>query len=440
MATKPRLLKGFRDYLPEIMTPKAAMLRQVEATFQRHGFAPLQTPALEYAEVLLGKYGVEGDKLLYRFRDLGGRDVALRYDLTVPLARVVAQYAELEQPFRRYQIGPVWRAEKPGPGRYREFLQCDVDITGSGDVLAEAEILAVAAAVLRGLGVGDFRIRLNHRGLLDACLRRAGVTDPELRAAALRAMDKLPKIGAAGVRRELAAHGIGGEAERAIFEFLAAGEGGEEPADRWERLARLFRGDPGGEEAIGELRRLFALLDTMELAGTVSLDLRIARGLDYYTGAIYETFLVGHEEKGSVMSGGRYDGLIGAFRGQPVPAVGISLGIDRLFQALLELGLVERRRATARVLVAVFDDTTAPAAAALAAALRSRGVAAELYPARDRLKKQFRYADRKGIPFVALRGPDELRSGMVKWKELATGREEALPPAALPTGLGLGGD
>ena len=431
MTTKPRLLRGFRDYLPETMIAKERMLRQVARTFEAHGFAPLQTPALEYQEVLLGKYGAEGDKLLYRFKDLGEREVALRYDLTVPLARVVAQYADLEQPFRRYQIGTVWRAEKPGPGRYREFMQCDVDITGTTDILADAEILAVGAAVLRNLGVDRFVIRLNNRKILNAALARVGIHESERVKDTLRVVDKLPKVGEEGVRSELAQSvGLDGAAIDGLFEFLALNDG-QDAVRMLDRLQPIVGDHPEGQEGLHEMGRMIHYASAMGLSDHVALDLSIARGLDYYTGTIYETFLVDAEDRGSVMSGGRYDTLVGMFRKQPVPAVGISLGIDRLFNILLELGLIRTTRATAQVLVAVFDEDLSAESVALATALRKGGVAAELYPAADKLKKQFKYADRKGISLVVLAGPDELASGQVKVKNLATGEETSVARADL---------
>ncbi len=434
MTTTPRTLRGFRDYLPETMIAKAAMLRSVATTFERFGFAPLQTPALEYAEILVGKYGDEGDKLLYRFEDLGGRAVALRYDLTVPLARVVAQYADLEQPFRRYQIGPVWRAEKPGPGRYREFMQCDVDICGTNDIVADAEILGAGAAVVLALGVDDFVIRVNNRKLLNGALATAGIDGDDVAKDVLRVVDKLPKIGEAKVRAELADKvGLDGDAIDAVFTLLARPPGGAEILDDVEPL---LADHEEGRAGVTELRRLLELVTAMGHGDRVEIDLSIARGLDYYTGTIYETFLRGRESSGSVMSGGRYDGLIGIFRKQPIPAVGISLGIDRLFNTLLELGLVQVGRSTARALVAVFDDDGAPAAAAIAAELRAAGIATELYPAADRLKKQFKYADRKGVEAVVLAGPDEIRDGRVKVKWLATGEESVVDRAALPAVFG----
>lgn len=426
MTTKPRLLKGFRDYLPETMIAKERMLRRVARTFEAHGFAPLQTPALEYQEVLLGKYGDESDKLLYRFRDLGDRAVALRYDLTVPLARVVAQYPDLEQPFRRYQIGTVWRAEKPGPGRYREFMQCDVDITGTPSILADAEILAAGASVLLDLGVDSFVIRVNNRKILNAALRRVGISEEAQVKDVLRIVDKLPKVGEGAVRSELSeVADLEDRTLDGLFEFLNLGASGG-PEEVLGRLPALMTGNEEGAAGLRELEGLLDCVRSMGLANRVEVDLSIARGLDYYTGTIYETFLSGKESRGSIMSGGRYDTLIGVFCKQPVPAVGISLGIDRLFNTLLDLDLVQTTRATARVLVAVFDEETASEAARVASELRTSGVPTELYPATDKLKKQFRYADRKGIPIVVLVGPDEIASGTAKVKNLEKREEDVV--------------
>jgi len=311
-------------------------------------------------------------------------------------------------------------------------MQCDVDITGTESMLADAEILAAGAAVLRNLGVERFVIRVNNRRILNAALARVDLVDEARVKDALRVVDKLPKVGEAGVREELG-RGVGLDPATidGVFEFLALNRAPVESRVRLDRLEPLVASHPEGARGLAELRELLGYVDAMKLEAHVEVDLSIARGLDYYTGTIYETFLRDREASGSVMSGGRYDRLIGVFRKEPVPAVGISLGIDRLFHALLELELVRTTRATAVVLVAVFDAACAFDAARIAAELRRAGVAAELYPAADKLKKQFRYADRKGIPLVALVGPDERAAGCVKVKRLETGRETSVPEAEL---------
>jgi histidyl-tRNA synthetase len=426
---EPRVLKGFRDYLPEVMIPRQKMLATIEGIFQTFGFVPLMTPALEYAEILLGKYGDEGDQLLYRFQTRGDRDVALRYDLTVPLARVVAQYPEITLPFRRYQIAPVWRAEKPQRGRFREFVQCDGDIIGSAEMVADAEIVQLACALLEGLGVARYRVRLNNRKVLAGLMERIGVASGPAEAGVLRTIDKLPKIGAEEARRLLREeNGLGGEQIAAAFEFLdMAGEAD----DVLRRLEAFFQGRGPGLEGTRELRQVFEILAAVGLTERAALDLSIARGLAYYTGTIYEAFLEDLPAVGAVMGGGRYDGLIGLFKDQEVPSVGISLGIDRLLAGLIELGVLETGRSVAQVLVTVFDGATAPAASRVAWNLRRGGVACELFPAPGKLAKQFRHAEREGLRWAVVVGPEEVAQGLVTVKDLETREQRSMPEAEL---------
>ncbi len=413
-----RVLKGFRDYMPENCLPKERMLRTIAGVFESFGFSPLQTPALEYAECLLGKYGDEGDKLLYRFRDNGDRDVAMRYDLTVPLARVVAMNGNLIRPFKRYQIAPVWRAEKPGRGRFREFMQCDVDIVGSADMMADTECLAVGGGVLKALGIDDFVIRINNRKLLTAMLARFDIDEGAPALGVLRTIDKLPKIGEDNVRQLLAdENGLASPAIDGIFEFLGL------PADA---LTDWFAEDETGRLGAEELNQVLAMADELGLGDKVEIDLSIARGLDYYTGTIYETFLRADEGLGSVMSGGRYDGLLSMFGGQDIPAVGISLGVDRLFYGLVEAGLLETQRSPTAILVGVFSEGERKLSYELATTLRGAGINVETYPGTPRMKKQLQYANRQGIVHVALIGQKEAESGHVILKNMENGEQESL--------------
>ena len=413
----PRVLKGFRDYLPEVMLPRQRMLRSVAEVFESFGFVPLDTPALEYTELLTGKYGDEGEGLLYRFKDNGGRDVALRYDLTVPLARLMGSHPGLPLPLKRYHMGTVWRAEKPGRGRFREFMQCDVDIVGSTSLLADFECVQVDAQVLRALGLRRFSVRVNHRQVLNGVLEHCGVTDPERGRGTLRVVDKLDKIGQAKV-----------------VDLLVA-EQGWSPAGAQELLGLLtgqLQDLPLSNDALrvgrAQLSELLELAAAMDLEGVVRPDLSIARGLDYYTGTVFETFLDDLPGFGSVMSGGRYDGLIGLFRGNDIPAVGISLGVDRLLAGLTELDLVQSVSSTASVLVPVFSEDTQTATLQLAAHLRAAGLACDVpTPPGRKLKKQYRYADQRGIPVVALVGPSEVQEDTVRLKRLATGEEAVVP-------------
>lgn len=422
-----RILRGFRDYLPEVMLPRQRMLEQVARVFESFGFAPLSTPALEYADILVGKYGDEGDKLLYRFLDNGERDIALRYDLTVPLARVVGMNRDLVKPFKRYHIAPVWRAETPGRGRFREFSQCDVDIVGSDSIMADAECLAVGASVLKALGVERFQLRVNNRKLLTALLERVQVSG-NAALGVLRTVDKLPKIGEEKTRELLATENkLDTPAIDAVFAFLKLAP---------EELNTFFAESEIGLKGAAELHELLKLVGELGIRDCVAVDLSIARGLDYYTGTIYETFLLDLEAIGSVMSGGRYDNLLGMFGGESIPAVGISLGVDRLFYGLQELKLVREQASPTQVLVTVFDESTRAQAYQVAATLRAAGVRAEVFLGAGKLKKQFQYADRKQIPFAVVAGPDELARGEVTLKDLKSGTQSILAIGALAGAFG----
>lgn len=426
-AIEARILRGFRDYLPEVMLPRQRMLEQVARVFESFGFAPLSTPALEYADILVGKYGEEGDKLLYRFLDNGERDIALRYDLTVPLARVVGMNRDLVKPFKRYHIAPVWRAETPGRGRFREFSQCDVDIVGSDSLMADAECLAVGASVLRALGVERFQLRVNNRKLLTGLLERVQVAG-NAALGVLRTVDKLPKLGEEKTR-ELLAHEnkLDAAAIDAVFAFLKL---------EVDQLDAFFADSEIGLAGAAELRELLKLAVELGIRDCVAVDLSIARGLDYYTGTIYETFLLDLEAIGSVMSGGRYDNLLAMFGGDSIPAVGISLGVDRLFYGLQELKLVKEQASPTQVLVTVFDEGTRAQAYQVAERLRAAGVRAEVFLGVGKLKKQFQYADRKQIPFAVVAGPDELARGEVTLKDLKSGTQRSLSVGALAEALG----
>ncbi len=430
----PRVLKGFRDSLPEIQLPKERMLRRIESIFESFGFAPIQTPALEYSEILLGKCGDEGDKLLYRFEDNGGRDVALRYDLTVPFARVMGQHRDLDLPFRRYQIAPVWRAEKPARGRFREFTQCDVDIAGSASLLADVEILQVGCAVLSGLGIDGFRVRLSNRKLLAGLLARVERTEDATGRAIIRIIDKLDKLDESKIRSELEGVGLPTEGVDRIFEFFQRGKSGA-PGEILERAEQFFAGIDRGLEGVEELREVVGCLESAGIQDRVCLDLSLARGMDYYTGTIAEGVLTDLPGFGSVLGGGRYDDLVGSFRGQPVPAVGISVGIDRLLAGLQELELVPRASTPTQILVAQFDAELRSHAIELAARLRTEGRSVELSHEAGKLGKQFKAAHRRGIPVVVLAGPDEVRDGTVTLKVLETGSQETVSASDLPARL-----
>ncbi|HIC23190.1 MAG TPA: histidine--tRNA ligase [Planctomycetes bacterium] len=421
---KVQSLKGFRDYLPEEMLQKDRMLDSVRQVFERHGYPPLMTPALEYSDVLLGKYGDDGEMLLYRFRDHGDRDVAMRFDLTVPLARVLAEHGEITFPFRRYQIAPVWRAEKPARGRFREFVQCDVDLVGVDSAAADAEMLVVGTAVMDQLGIEGYQIRVNHRGILAALCRLVGLTQTG-EVAFLRLLDKLDKIGADKFRSQVGE--IPGIDPAGVDRVLGTVlEAPEDSRQVLEHLSTTIGNDSVAAEAIARMEAVQVLLEASGIAASCRIDPSIARGLSYYTGLVYETYLDALPGFGSVMSGGRYDGLLGMFLGKDVPAIGISLGIDRLFAALKELDLLDPRTQPADVMVAQFSEELAGASFGAAAQLRRAGIHTLVYPREVKLKKQLQYAQKAGIPFVIVIGGDEQKAGTVQFRSMEQGQQEEL--------------
>ena len=421
---KVQCLKGFRDYLPGEMLQKERMLASVREVFEQHGYPPLMTPALEYAEVLTGKYGDEGEMLLYRFRDNGDRDVALRYDLTVPLARVLAEHGNIGMPFRRYQIAPVWRAEKPARGRFREFMQCDVDLIGVDSAAADAEMLVIGAAVMQRFGIENYKLRINHRGVLSALCRKVGL-EGSAEGDFLRILDKLDKIGEEKFRQEVS--GIPGLDASGLDSVLAVVL--DASSDPREVLSHIEKNLGSDDLATSAIQRMTEILDIVEAAGIgkyCQIDPAIARGLSYYTGLVYETFLDDLPQVGSVMSGGRYDDLVGMFSGKELPAIGISLGIDRLFYALSEMGLIETSSQPAEVLVVLFSEESAPASFSAASGLRHEGINTMVYPKAAKVKKQLQFAQKSGIPYVVVIGDEELNKGTVQFRDMDAGSQDEI--------------
>jgi histidyl-tRNA synthetase len=420
---QPRLPKGMRDFLPQEMIRREYVFGIVREVFHLYGFEPLQTPVLELTETLLGKYGEDADKLIFNAQHPGGKEaLSLRYDLTVPLARVVAQYQnEIAIPFKRYQLSPVWRAERPQKGRYREFYQCDADIVGVAGMSADAEIVGLVVTVLRRLGFQRFSVKINDRKLLTAIGQYAGVQGEAL-AELYRSIDKFDKIGAEGVREELIRRGLPAEVVTRVMELITVPLLGAEKLDY---LQEVLGSAPGAAEGLGELRDLIDHLDT---AGVPShfyeFDFTMVRGLSYYTGPIYETIIT-EPNLGSVTGGGRYDDLVGLFRGESLPTTGTSLGIERLIDLMETLNLypAEIGGTVVQVLVTVFSPETQSEAEKLAAELRRANVRTELYMLDRPIGRQIGYADKKGIPLVALLGPDEIAAGRVKVKRLKDGQE-----------------
>jgi len=426
---RPQVLSGFRDHLPEQMILRHRIIETFRTIFERHGFEPIDTPALEYGEVLTGKAG-ENEKMMYRFEDNGGRDVGLRYDLTVPLARYVAVHeSETVFPFKRYHIAPVWRAEKPQRGRGREFWQCDADIVGSASMAADAEVISIAAEALTAVGLPNFVIHISHRRLLEALALSAGV-DSEHAGNVFRAIDKLGKIGANGVRQELIESGVDSDAaDRLLKAVTVSGSNDAILAEIADRLG----GTSEAEGAVKELSELFGLLQDFGVPeSSYRFDVSLARGLDYYTGPVFEA-LVEEPKIGSVVGAGRYDGLVGAFLGRPIAATGMSLGLERIIEVVKEFSLLPTPPTVAQVLVTVFPGMLA-SGAETARQLREAGINADLSLLSNRsLGEQLKYAGRRGIPFAVIRGEAELQRGVASIKELASGRQWEVTSSELPS-------
>ena len=423
---EPRTLKGFRDYLPELMIPREWMLEQARRVYRSYGFAPIDTPALEYAEILLGKGGEESDKQLYRFQH-DRHDIALRFDLTVPFARFAAQHiGQLGTPFKRYHLGPVWRGENTQRGRYREFWQCDFDTIGTTSNAADIEVALVIHDLMRGLNLERFVIHVNNRLVLNGLLEELGLAGHT--AALLRALDKLPKIGRDGVLEEMAKTGIASaQGERLLA--LAQTTGTNQ-----EVLARLKSNFGTNPKAADGIQRLEELLNAVTRAGVpdsmIVLDLSIARGLDYYTGMVFETFLTDLPKIGSVCSGGRYDNLAGLYTKQSLPGVGASLGLDRLLAALEELKLLKSTTTPAPVFVVQFTADRIGEYQRMARNLRAVGIGAEVFPDAKKLGQQFQYAEKRGHKIALIAGPDDFATGTWNVKDLAKREEKKGVPDA----------
>jgi histidyl-tRNA synthetase len=424
---EPRTLKGFRDYPPELMIPRERLLEQARRVYRSYGFAPIDTPALEYTEVLLAKIeeGAEVQKQLYRFEDNGRRDVALRFDLTVPFARFVAQHInELKLPFKRYHMGPVWRGETPGAGRFREFWQCDFDTIGTTANAADIEVVLVIHDLMRALGVERFEICVNNRLVLNGLLEELDLA--EQAKPLLRCLDKLGKVSADDVAKEMvqAAKITAPQAERVLALAQTAGSNTE----ILDRLQRDFGGNAKAAEGIARLRELLAVTRTAGLPdGLIRLDLSIARGLDYYTGTVYETFLADLPRIGSVCSGGRYDNLAERYTKRELPGVGASLGLDRLLAALDELKLLPKMATTAEVLVVQFAAERLGDYQRMARLLRAAGIGVEVYPEAKKIGKQFEFAEQRGFKAALIAGSDEFDKGVWKVKDLARREESTVP-------------
>jgi len=426
-----------RDFLPEDVRRREYVIGIIKRVYERYGFEPLETPAAENIDTLMGKYGEEGNQLIFKILKRGEHeasgqaDLALRYDLTVPLSRVIAHHhSKLPKLFKRYQIQPVWRADRPARGRFREFYQCDVDALGSSSPVIEAEICGAVSEALTELGFADFMIRMNHRQLLTSVLTWCGVPEP-LHGTALVAVDKLDKIGPEGVEGEMQARGVDAQAARAVLqEFARLRDAGFEAPTQY---------DETGQEACRNLAAIARLAQDTPAASRIRFDPSLARGLSYYTGAIMEANVP--DLAGSLGGGGRYDNLVGMFLGQRVPACGFSLGLERILVVMGERNMFPPSLATtpADVMVAVFDAKDAAHGLRVAQMMRAAGLRVMVYPDADKIGKQIKYADSQRIPYVAILGGDEIANGTVTVKHLTaqtqTTYDQAAAGAAILEGL-----
>lgn len=424
MAVEQGPMSGFRDMLAEQMIARGDMLATIQGVYESYGFVPLKTPALERLSTLTGKYGEEGDKLMYKFEDNGGRMVALRYDLTVPLARVVAQHGgNLPTPYKRYAVGEVWRGESPQAGRYREFTQFDADTVGTKSPVADAEVVAMMSDAMSALGA-DSLIRVNNRRILDGLVEKSGVTSEKEGLRLISAVDKVEKIGLKASLEYIGSE-FGALAAETVNNYLSV-EG--TPLERLHKMQQVLQGSVAVEEGVENLDAVFGMLEAAGYSlDKVVFDQTIARGLDYYTGIIYETTLKEVPQIGSVCSGGRYDNLVKALGGPDMPAVGTSIGVDRLYDGLQMLGKLKEVKTTTEVLVTNFDQTQIPQYMRLATQLRRAGIASEIYYDAAKLGKQIGFADKMGIPYVVLFGPKEIERGVGVIRALATGDQTEVP-------------
>lgn len=448
MAQTPSIPKGTRDYSPEIMVKRNYIFDTIKSVFKLYGYMPLETPAMENLSTLMGKYGDEGDKLLFKILNSGDfignvpeaelaernsvkltnriSEKGLRYDLTVPFARFVVQHQnELTFPFKRYQIQPVWRADRPQKGRYREFYQCDVDVVGSDSLLHEVELIQMVDEVYRRLHI-NVRLLINNRKVLAGIAEVIGY--PEQLTDITVAIDKMDKIGLENVNAELREKGISEEAIARLQPILnLSGDN----AEKLEKLRTILKDSATGQKGIEELATVFDYVRELAIGTEIKLDLTLARGLSYYTGAIFEVKAL-DVEIGSITGGGRYDDLTGIFGLKNMSGVGISFGADRIFDVMNQLDLFPKdNTTTTQLLFANFGAREERHCLALLKELRAAGINAEIYPEAAKMKKQMAYADKKGIPFVALVGENEMAAGTVSLKNMRTGEQTDVPAAQL---------
>ncbi len=410
---QPRVLKGFRDFLPQAEIGRTDLTEKITKVYRSFGFVPIDTPVLEYTEILLRKSNGETEKQVFRFRDNGGRDVALRFDLTVPFARFTAEHkSELYFPFKRYHIAKVWRGEKPQAGRYREFVQCDVDTVGSDSAASDFEILNVMKAALNEIGVSDITIHVNHRGIFNRFLLNLGLSDKS--EDILRSVDKLAKVGKDEVLKELTESSGSAEKAEKIMEYISSSGSFLEILSKIEELAG------GADKDTQRMRDIYYMMQAAGIEQTYVLDPSITRGLDYYTGLVYETFLNKLPSIGSVCSGGRYDNLAGLYMKEKVPGVGGSIGIDRLIAGLEQLGLFNSYGSYLDCEIYCQDEKNAVYYQKVAGKMRSLGINVEVFPEAKKMAQQYAVTTAKGVKWGLILGDEEVKNNTVTLKNLLT--------------------
>lgn len=417
---QPRIFKGARDFLPEQMLYREYIMNIMRTTFKKYGYVPIETPAIEYLDVLTGKYGEDADRLIYKLNYKTGTkdEAALHYDLTVPFSRMMAMNNDLPIPFKRYQMQPVWRADRPQPhqGRFREFYQCDVDCVGADTMLIEAELVAITYEVLYALHIPDFLIKINNRKILNGITQFVGL-DTSYVSDVCIAIDKLDKVDWQEVEKELLQKNIPANSINSLQGLLTNNI-------NLQNLKTTLQDIEIVQEGIKEIEEIFYYLNLLGVPEQYyTFDISLARGLDYYTGPIFETKLPKHPHIGSLNGGGRYNGLIASFGGKDLPAVGTSLGLDRIFTAMQQLDLLQNTATSTKVLVGNFGVETLEASLQLVTALRKHHVNTEFYPENAKLKKQFSYCDKKKIPFMCIIGETELQANKATLKNMQTGEQ-----------------
>jgi histidyl-tRNA synthetase len=430
---QPRILKGFRDYPPELMIPREHLMEKARQVYRSYGFAPIDTPALEFTEILLGKGGAETDKQLYRFTDNGGRDVALRFDLTVPFARFAAMHiGQLGTPFKRYHIAPVWRGENTQRGRYREFVQCDFDTIGTTSNASDIEVVLVIHDLMRAIGFEQFQIRVNNRLIFNGILDALGLI--ERAVPVLRSLDKLGKVDRGTVGQEMVEKaGLTDQQSQEILSLVstfAADNPSGTSRGKLQELRTRYAGIASVQTGIDHMEEMLDVAQALGIENWLRFDLSIARGLDYYTGTIYETYLGALPGIGSVCSGGRYDNLAGLYTKQKLPGVGASLGLDRLLAAMEELNLLPKASTPAPVLVVQFTAERLGDYQRMARELRAQGIGVEVYPEPKKVGQQLQYADKRGFRVALIAGPDEFAQGVWNVKDLKSATQREKVPAA----------